>query len=203
MSQLPATKTPATPGEVRDALRAAWRLQLHTEASQDAVCVLLAQWALETGEGASMVAYNIGNLKAPHGLAGPDFCAFSTFEYDAAGVRYEIHPPDPGCNFRAFATLEDGVENFLRGMWEHWTAAWPAVVVGNPEAFAAGLRSQGYYTAPLALYAAGVRAHFDRYRKILPWPPSPDETPTNPALMYILPDVSESTLPPPPGFPTF
>lgn len=166
-----AAKTPCTAQELVDALVAIWPSEMGGNITLPEACVLAAQWALETGAGASMVAFNIGNLKCPDVNAG-DWCMFSTFEY-VDGARVDIHPPDPGCRFQAFATLQDGVQNYLHGMWSHWTKAWPSVCAGDPEGFAKGLHDQGYYTAPVASYAAGVRRYFDLYMRTLHVPTEP------------------------------
>lgn len=165
MSLVAATKTVARPQTVADALVNAWDLQLGSEPTLLPICVLLAQWALETAEGASCICWNIGNFKRPDPAAG-DYCEFATTEY-VNGVAERISPPNPGCRFAAYASLDAGVSAYLHSMWSHWTKAWPYVVAADPENFARGLRAQGYYTAPVAEYAAGVRRYFDRYRQVI------------------------------------
>ena len=100
------------------------------------------------------------------------------------GQPVTLHPPDPGCRFRAFATLEDGARDYLRGMYSHWTKAWHYVCAGDPQGFAQGLHDQGYYTASVASYAAGVQHYFDLYVKTLTITATsiPADAPTLPVL---------------------
>jgi len=162
--QIPANKTPATPQEVADALISQWNAQLDTPPAPESVAVLLAQWALETGEGASMIQWNIGNVKAsqsnPDTSGAPNYVRYLTREYINGAYVSMLQ------NFRAFATLEDGVGWYLQNMRTQWTNAWPSVLAGDPQGFAVGLRNQkpfGYYTAPASTYAAGVQRYFDKY----------------------------------------
>ena len=60
---IPAERTPATPEQVYAALAKAWKEKFATDASRASLCVLLAQWALETGRGKAMWNFNIGNQK--------------------------------------------------------------------------------------------------------------------------------------------
>src|ERR1700722_2854213 len=206
-SQLAAHKTPCTAQQLVDALVALWPSELGGSPSLETVCVLASQWALETGNGSSMVCFNIGNEKCPNPAAF-DYCHFTTWEdgipaararamvaadsrctakgtwpaTDAPGsvLSVSFHPDHPACRFRAFGSLKEGAQVYLRGMWSHWTAAWPFACKGDPEGFAAGLRQQGYYTAPVATYAADMRHYFDIFMKSVALPsvdPLADTTP--------------------------
>jgi hypothetical protein len=163
--ELPATRTVCTAQELVDALVAVWPSELGGTPSLECACILAAQWALETAEGHSMICWNIGNEKCPDVRAG-DYCYFSTIEI-VGGASVLLRPPDPGCRFRAFASLEDGVQHYLRGMWSHWTKAWPFACSGDPAGFAQGLHDQGYYTAAVSGYIAGVERFFGPYMKTL------------------------------------
>lgn len=174
MSELPADHTPCTAQQLVDALVSIWPSELGGTPSLETVCVLTSQWALETKHGVSMIQNNIGNFKRPNPAAG-DWCQFSTFEW-IKGVKTMIHPPDIGCRFAAYASLEDGVRSWLRDLYTRWTLAWPGACEGDPDAFAAGLGAQRppYYTAPVADYQAGMHGYFDLYVKTLTVPALPD-----------------------------
>lgn len=163
MGEVAATKTPATAQQVADALVAAWPGQLGGTPTLGQVCLLVAQWSLETGNGADFIQWNVGNAKWN---GSGDYCSYPTEEY-IAGVPTMIYPPDMGCRFQAYESLEQGVLVYLHGMWSRWTSAWPHVANPNPELFAAGLKAQGYFTAPVEAYAAGVRARFDSLLKTI------------------------------------
>lgn len=192
-----ATKTPCTPQQFVDALVAIWPSELGGTPSLKAACVLAAQFSLETSHGTSMICWNFGNEKAPDPNA-VDYCYFTTWEdlpakaarialqnslcaprfppladnpaNDPPTISVLFHPKHPTCRFRAFSSLEEGTRYYLHGMWSHWTQAWHYVCVGDPEGFAAGLRAQGYYTAPVEAYAADMRAYFNKYTKTLTVP---------------------------------
>jgi hypothetical protein len=168
--QVAATKTPARPQEVADALVAAWPNQLGGSPTLPQVCVLLAQAALETAEFASMIQYDLGNFKWS-GVG--NYCQFTTTEY------VNGKPTTVVASFMAFPDLATGVAYWLRSMWSHWTAAWPSVIAGDPKGFAEGLHNQKpfpYYTAPVEAYAAGVKRYFDKYITAI----SLNGTPTDP-----------------------
>ena len=66
------------------------------------MCILLAQWALETAEGHGMWCWNIGNQKQP--TDDHDFFEITTTEY-IQGFAREVR----GARFRAFEDLDDGL----------------------------------------------------------------------------------------------
>jgi hypothetical protein len=197
-----ATKTPCTPQAFVDALVTVWPSELGGTPSLAAACVLAAQFSLETARGTSMVCWNFGNEKAPDPTT-VDYCYFTTWEdLPAKAARIALqsplcapknppladdpaddppiisvlfHPKHPTCRFRAFATLGDGTQHYLRAMWSHWTLAWSSVCAGDPEGFAQGLHDQKppYYTADPAIYKANMRAYFNQYIKTLTVPVDP------------------------------
>ena len=177
MGEVAATKTPCTPQQLVEALAAIWPSELGgTGLTLATACVLASQWAIETSEGTSCICWNLGNFKWD---GSSTFTQFSTVEYEN-GVPTEIHPPAPGCQFMAYASLEDGVRAWLRSLYTHWTLAWPSALAGDPEGFAQGLHDQKppYYTAPPAQYAAGMRRYFDPFMKTIMLPPT--TTPPDP-----------------------
>ncbi len=169
--QVAATKTPATAQQIADALWNAWPSELGGRPTLPEICILLAQWDLETTAGTAMICWNIGNAKQP--TNDNDWCMFTTEEW-VNGQPVTIRPPDPGCRFRAFATIEDGVQEYLHSMWSRWTDAWPSVGKGDPDGFAYGLKQQGYYTAPVTTYAAGVKVRFNKYMDSIQLRTDPD-----------------------------
>ena len=72
----------------------------------------------------------------------------------------------PG-QFSAWPDLDSAAAFYVQALYTRWPEAWTALVHGDPEGFAAGLRSRGYYTAPLTLYAAGVRHWYTFYLALL------------------------------------
>jgi hypothetical protein len=202
MSQLPDTRTSCTPQQLVDALVSIWPGEFGEGQTPSiaTACVLASQWALETADGTSMVQWNIGNFKRPPGVPG-DYTMFPTKEW-INGVETTISPPDPGCRFACYASLEDGVQAWLRSLYTRWTLAWPGAAKGDPAAFAQGLHDQKppYYTAPVQSYIAGMKRYFDVFMKTLhvpataPTDPVPADVAT-PADVAVPADVAAPIMP--------
>jgi hypothetical protein len=188
VGEVAATKTPCTPQELVTALAACWSEVVigGTPLTLECACVLASQWAIETGEGASMVQWNIGNFKWD-GVS--PYCQFQTNEY-VNGVLKTITPPEAGCQFMAYPNLPTGVKAWLAALQRKWTLAWPSALAGNPEGFAEGLRNQSppYYTGPASVYAAGMRRYFDPFLTSLTLPTDPLADTLPPTL----PDLPET-----------
>ena len=191
-------KIEVTVQEMANAMYTAWCRYFGAPPGRNSVLVLLAQWALETGNGKSMHNYNVGNVKA--NPSGPyDYQYFACNEKvslkaanqyvaNAAPGTAKItrdngdgtcwiwfYPKHVGCCFRAFKTLEDGVFDHLALLVNHRTFknAWPAVVVGSPEQFSKLLRQAGYYTADEASYTRGVVRLFNQFGSVVTLPEPP------------------------------
>jgi peptidoglycan hydrolase-like protein with peptidoglycan-binding domain len=100
--------------------------------------------------------WNLGNVKAAIG-GSVDWCVFKTWEV-VHGVK-----KDEVLAFRSFASLEEGAAFYIGFLAAHEPDAWPAVLSGDPDAFAHGLKLDRYYTADEAEYAAGVRSRLHFY----------------------------------------
>ena len=169
--KIPATLTPCTDQQLVAALRGAYLAQLGIAPRDSTAAVLLAQVALETGHGARVVQWNVGNFK--RGLT-TDWCSFATTEI-LGGVTQHMT-----CDFSAWPDLQSGVSDWIRALYTHWPEAWAAAVAGDSAAFAHGLRERGYYTAAEADYAAGLATWQRHYLRLLaeqPEPPRVDEVP--------------------------
>lgn len=177
-----------------EAMTSAWRRVVGGEPPANAVRLLVAHWALETGWGRSMVCFNVGNAKAMRTDASYDYCYFTTWEVltvrDAeAYVRahpttaritkytsnerhahVEVRPEDPACRFRAYASLEDGCVEHLQMLRGIFARSWSALCSGDPAAFSRALKAQKYYTADEGEYTKLVVANF---AALAPKPPPP------------------------------
>lgn len=193
MSELPDTRTPCTPQQLVDAIIRIWPGEFGGGQipSLATACVIASQWALETADGKSMVQWNIGNFKRPPGVPG-DFTCFPTNEW-VNGVEITIHPPDPGCRFACYPSLDEGVRAWLKSLYSRWTLAWTGACNGDPAAFAQGLHDQKppYYTAPVSQYIAGMQRYFDIFIKTLTVPaPADPLAKTDPQQLAVMPDTS-------------
>lgn len=145
--RLPNSLTHATPSDMYGALDRAWVKKFDTDPRPEQLLVLLAQWALETGRGASMHAWNVGNVKGR--IDGSDGHSWTFFSCDEVinGKVVWFHPDEPGCCFRAYDTLEEGVADYLEELWRRFHSAWTAVLGGDPGQFGHLLKLARYYTA--------------------------------------------------------
>lgn len=185
-TELIAAKTPVEAKGLFALLAEAWRTLLQEEPKTESLLVLLAQWALETGHGKSVWNYNLGNVKATS--SGPyDYCYFACNEVllDKQAVHYEtaspstvkitrrvgdkcvvwFYPKHPGCCFRAFRTIEEGIVDYLGMMRRRFSVAWPCVLSGDPAGFCHELKRSKYYTADEAEYTKNVTSIFYSYHK--------------------------------------
>ena len=161
-------RTPVTALVMYDALERAWVANFGDFPKRESLLVLLAQWAIETGRGAGMHNFNVGNVKSVAG-DGHDFTFFTCNEImgivaahhavlasPLAEIEWEsqermvasvlFHPAHPACRFRAFETLEAGVIDHLAFLARKFKTSWAAVVAGDPALFAHLLKLNGYYT---------------------------------------------------------
>lgn len=181
--RLPDQKTPVSRQAVLEALWKAWMAYFNSAPKRESIWVLMSQWALETGWGASCHCYNLGNVKSREG-DGFDYTYFACNEIlpKATALRYQnntpdtakitsvrsdgtaiiwFHPDHPGCRFRAFKTLQEGAADHLALLFKRFHKAWPAVAEGDPAKFSHMLKMQGYYTADLASYTKTLTSVFN------------------------------------------
>lgn len=150
---VPDLMTPATPAELYTALRLAWPGVIQdTLVTREALLVLLAHWAFETGWGHYCHRNNLGNAKHVPG-DGHDYTAFRHNEIVGGRVVWIDPPHDP---FIAFDNLLEGAAYYLTSLRGQWRAAWPFVLAGDPAGFCHALKVRGYYTDDEAHYTANV-----------------------------------------------
>lgn len=167
----PRLHTPATAKDVAAAIRRVWGASyMKGPASQDAVCVLLGQWGVETFKGTDGQAchnWNLAGIKTArpesewhYRMETPDDMPEKQAEaYVAAQKR--LRPGNPlaffdtdknlagagklrvwqiAC-FRSSESLESGAKLFI-GTVAHFAAALPFMHAGQPEAYANALSDQ-------------------------------------------------------------
>lgn len=198
---LPDKLTPCAPADLYDALQRAWgRLILDAPCTRQALLVLLAHWALETGGGHACHWYNLGNKKRVAG-DGHDYTQFACGEelplayaqraaasdpdhikivgqYQASGqdmASVRFLPPHSATSFVAFPDLDAGTVDYLVGLRGRFRAAWPYVVAGDAAGFCHALRLQRYYTADEGQYTAGVMRWVHQLDGMIPQDMTPEE----------------------------
>lgn len=153
-TQVAATKTPVSVADMWQVMAAGWAAQTGFMPSTEQLQVIMAQWMLETGNGASMIQWNVGNFKHVAG-DGMNYATYQTSECTSGGSNCT---PQSG-SFVAYDSLAAGVDAYYSAfVTGKWKVAWPAAVAGDVSAFAQALSDAGYYTASESSYESGMNA---------------------------------------------
>lgn len=164
---VPLTKTRFTIKDFLVSMIDAWKNRFNTVPTKEQLAVLWGQYSLETGGGGACWNYNIGNYKKRPGDSHSKYCMLPGTWEMVGGKKIIINPPDPGCWFRSYDSLEQGVEDYILYLSSgRYASSWPAVLAGSPEAFAHQLKIHGFYTADEYDYGRGVRRNFNAFMKI-------------------------------------
>ncbi|HEY2405612.1 MAG TPA: glucosaminidase domain-containing protein [Polyangiaceae bacterium] len=134
--------------QAASALRAAWTRVTGEPPSEGAVAVLTAQWAHETGTGASMYNYNFGGIKG----AGPE--GFSVAQQTREGYGKSEHTIVD--RFRAYRSADQGATDYVQFLVSRFPEAANSAKAGDPVGFVQGLRQRGYFTGDPAAYTRAV-----------------------------------------------
>jgi hypothetical protein len=163
--EVPAVRTPVRLFDLGKAFR-------NAGLSIAAAELAIAHSALETGWWKECWNWNLGNAKAgPYALhcyreCGEELPA-TAFQREDVRVRivkeYErngrpfasvvFSPNHPQTRFKAFASLEEAVEDHLEMVCKVFPKSWAALKLGNAKGYAAALAAEGYYTADPAQYS--------------------------------------------------
>ncbi len=145
---VPATRTRLTGDQAAAALEKALTQSTGKRPPREMVAVLSAQWAHETGRGASMYNYNFGGIKGtgPSGLS----VVQRTREGWGASER-TIND-----RFRAYRTPEEGAGDFVGLLAKRYPAALEAAERGDTHGFVRALKARGYFTGNENAYIRSV-----------------------------------------------
>lgn len=175
-----AVRTPATKEQVSRALVVAWWSLLQEPPTREAVMLMTAQSAFECGFWKSLWCNNIGNAKSTQksGLwyfiqcselldparaeslhtADPGRVSLGLLVNvakpgDPPKMRRSVtfKPDHPACCFRAHATLEDGVRDHVRMMFDNFESAIAPIKAGDISAAVVALSGR-YFTDNPAHY---------------------------------------------------
>lgn len=152
---VPVVRTQLSAGQAQDALRAAWEKVTGEVPSDKTLALITAQWAHETGNGASMYNYNFAGIKGtgPSGLT----VAQRTREGYGASERRIVD------NFRAYSSAEEGATDYVALLERRFPDAVEGARQGDPSAFVRGLKSRGYFTGQESAYLNNVASIASRY----------------------------------------
>lgn len=145
-----AVRTRLDASQASTALRAAYRNVVGEEPSEETVKILTAQWAHETGNGASMFNYNFGGIKG----AGPGGLSVSQRTREGWGDT-ERSIVD---NFRAYRSAEEGATDYVSLLARRFPDALESARGADPEGFVRGLKARGYFTGNEAAYTRSIVA---------------------------------------------
>jgi hypothetical protein len=141
-------RTRMTTAQAANQIERAWERVFGEPAPERAVALLTAQWAHETGGGASMYNYNFGGIKG----AGPTGLAVSQRTREGWGDT-ERQIVD---RFRAYQTPEEGAEDYVRLLAQRYAGAVDAARSGDASGFVHALKSRGYFTGDESAYLSSV-----------------------------------------------
>jgi hypothetical protein len=151
---VPVTRTPLSTAQAQQALKSAWE-RVTGEVPNDATLALLtAQWAHETGHGASMYNYNFAGIKG----SGPEGLSVAQRTREGFGET-ERRIVD---NFRAYLSAEDGALDYVALLKRRYPEAVEAARAGDAGAFVRGLKTRGYFTGHEGAYLTSVASIAER-----------------------------------------
>lgn len=148
--EVEATRTPLTGSEAAQQLRLAYERLTGQTPSEQALQVLTAHWAHETGNGQSMFNYNFGGIRG-RSSSGRSY-VWATHE--GSGIHSRIG----NGRFRAHLSAEEGAADYLSLLARKYPEALEAVERGDVSDFAQSLKRGGYFTGDEETYVSAVRA---------------------------------------------
>jgi Transglutaminase-like superfamily len=151
--QVARTATPVTAQTLANALAAVWSSIVGSAPGQ-AIQMLVAQSAFETGAWKYVWNYNLGNVRY------------------TGGTPYFMMK-DPGddvvpTKWRAYDSLASGAKAWLSFMANNYGTALAYAQQGDVSNFVAALKAKGYFTADQTQYTNGVQAYYSRYAGLSP-----------------------------------
>jgi hypothetical protein len=168
MIQIADKITPVTSKELFASLRRAWLKLFGAPPEKFTLVILVAHWALETGHGRAMHNFNVGNLKSD---GTGTWCSFGCNEV-LDDVDTKLDAGSPGARFRAYESLDAGVEDYLQTLRGVYWWAFNAAKSGEAAEFSKRLKAAYYYTADESKYTdllVSIAAKYDK--ELVMWPP--------------------------------
>ena len=152
--------TPMAPDEAAKAISEGYKIVTGRKPTAKILGLMLAQWALETGNGKSIHHFNYGNGKA---TKNNGFTTYFRCSEIINGQEQFFNPPDPHCHFAAYPSAIEGAIAFVNLLKsrENW---WKGLHTGTPEGFVKGLSQPfAYFTANVTLYQNVLTERFGKY----------------------------------------
>jgi hypothetical protein len=145
-----ATRTPLRGRAAASALGSAWQKLTGQPPTPKTLSILVGQWAHETGRGSAMLNYNFGGIKGtgPSGMS-------AIYKTREGWGENEVRISD---RFRAYASPEEGAEDYVGLLVRRYPAAVQAAQNEDPSGFVQALKARGYFTGNEASYVKSVTA---------------------------------------------
>jgi len=141
-------RTPMSQQAAFGHLSEAWAKVTGTPPTTEAVSVLWAQWAMETGRGMSMYGFNFGGIKG----AGPSGKSLSLRTHEGHGATERAIRD----RFRAYDSPAEGAEDYVRLLRDRYPEALEAARFGDARAFVQEIHRKGYFTGSKRDYVRAV-----------------------------------------------
>lgn len=162
---VPDKLTPLTPAEVCRAFAVAFFKLTGEHVTDQTLCILMAQSALESGRWKALHCFNLANIKASETYEGL-YCLYRCNEVIEGKVVW-FDPPHVQCRFRAFQIIDDGAFDYLSLLHNRarYRPAWERAVAGDAAGFVAALKKGGFFTASEEPYRKAVVSLATEYAK--------------------------------------
>lgn len=146
--EVAAVRTRLSGEQAAEALSSAWESIHGEKPSKETLSILTAQWAHETGRGASMYNYNFGGIKgsSPEGLS-------TSLRTREGWGKSEVTIRD---SFRAYSTAAEGAKDYLELLSARYGGALDSAKAGDAEGFVHNLKMRGYFTGNEQAYVRSV-----------------------------------------------
>jgi hypothetical protein len=141
-------RTPITTEQASQLIAGALEEVTGEKPSADCVAVMTAQWAHETGRGASMFNYNFAGIKG----TGPSGLSVSQRTREGWGASEKTIVD----NFRAYRTAEEGALDYVKLLASRFPESFAAARQGDPVACVQALKRERYFTGNEAAYTRSV-----------------------------------------------
>ncbi|MHA2426431.1 MAG: glucosaminidase domain-containing protein [Candidatus Hermodarchaeia archaeon] len=175
--------TPLTEAEATYYLKTAWKKIYGVYPSINALALLWAQSAGETGRWKFLRCNNWGNIKKRDDWKYTSYDAGEVLTINGVTKHYMFYPYHPETFFAAWDTPLEGAEAYIRFLSQRkrYNKAWVELMAGDPVAYCRELKAAGYFTADLAHYTKGVTRLTNEFKKkadkLMAWEPEPELEP--------------------------
>lgn len=175
--------TPLTEAEATYYLKTAWKKIYGVYPSTNALALLWAQSAGETGRWNLLRCNNWGNIKKRDDWKYTSYDAGEILTINGVTKHYMFYPYHPQTFFAAWDTPLEGAEAYIRFLSQRkrYKKAWVELMAGDPVAYCRELKAAGYFTADLAHYTRGVTRLTNEFKSkadtLTAWEPEPEPKP--------------------------